>query len=146
MDFRLYYFGEIGRPGKIERFGVALAVATRDLALYRKVALQNVIFGGSSTFYRIGQAFPPVFEHASQRVLSALALGFGEGVNGATQPLLPRDSSTGLGGPREDTLALVFRAIRASCHSLSLVERQRVGARHRSLCARGRTALARPGF
>lgn len=34
IDFRLYFFGEIGRPDLIERFGVAPAGATRDLALY----------------------------------------------------------------------------------------------------------------
>lgn len=37
IDFRLYFFGEIGRPDLIERFGVAPAGATRDLALYRKL-------------------------------------------------------------------------------------------------------------
>ena len=30
IDFRLYFFGEIGRPDLIERFGVAPAGATRD--------------------------------------------------------------------------------------------------------------------
>lgn len=38
IDFRLYFFGEIGRPDLIERFGVAPAGATRDLALYRNCA------------------------------------------------------------------------------------------------------------
>ena len=33
IDFRLYFFGEIGRPDLIERFGVAPAGATRDLAM-----------------------------------------------------------------------------------------------------------------
>jgi hypothetical protein len=31
IDFRLYFFGEIGRPDLIDRFGVAPAGATRDL-------------------------------------------------------------------------------------------------------------------
>jgi hypothetical protein len=74
VDFRLYFFGEIGRPDLIERFGVAPAGATRDLALYRKlrritspsmVATRFIASGGSS----------PLFEHASLRVLSALSLG-----------------------------------------------------------------------
>ena len=82
IDFRLYFFGEIGRPDLIERFGVAPAGATRDLALYREIAPQNITFDGSNKIYRIGQAFSPLFDHASQRVLSALALGFGDGVNG----------------------------------------------------------------
>ena len=73
IDFRLYFFGEIGRPDLIERFGVAPAGATRDLALYREIAPQNITFDGSNKIYRIGQAFSPLFDHASQRVLSALS-------------------------------------------------------------------------
>jgi hypothetical protein len=132
IDFRLYFFGEIGRPDLIDRFGVAPAGATRDLALYREVAPQNITFDGSNKIYRIGQAFEPLFEHAPQRVLSALALGFGDGVNGATQPLLPCESPTALSNPRMDVLAPVCRAIHGKrpvairYHSMSSGESERV--------------------
>lgn len=132
IDFRLYFFGEIGRPDLIERFGVAPAGASRDLALYREIAPQNIIFDGSNKIYRIGQEFSPLFDHASQRVLSALALGFGDGVNGATQPLLPCESPTALNNPRMKVLAPVCRAIHAMravaiCdHSMSSGESERV--------------------
>lgn len=132
VDFRLYFFGEIGRPDLIERFGVAPAGATRDLALYREIASQNITFDGSNKIYRIGQAFFPLFDHSSQRVLSALALGFGDGVNGATQPLLPCESPTALSNPRMDVLAPVCRAIHAKrpvtirYHSMSSGESERV--------------------
>ena len=132
IDFRLYFFGEIGRPDLISRFGVAPAGATRDLAQYREIAPQNIIFDASSKIYRIGQVFSPVFNHASQRVLSALALGFGDGVNGATQPLLPCESPTALSNPRIDVLAPVCRAIYAKrpvairYHSMSSGESERV--------------------
>ena len=132
IDFRLYFFGEIGRPDLIERFGVAPAGTTRDLALYREIAPQNITFDGSNKIYRIGQAFSPLFDHASQRVLSALALGFGDGVNGATQPLLPCESPTALSNPRMDVLAPVSRAIHAKrpvairYHSMSSGESERV--------------------
>ncbi len=132
IDFRLYFFGEIGRPDLIERFGVAPAGATRDLALYREIAPQNITFDGSNKIYRIGQAFSPLFDHASQRVVSALALGFGHGVTGATQPLLPCESPTALSNPRMDVLAPVCRAIHAKrpvairYHSMSSGESERV--------------------
>ena len=132
IDFRLYFFGEIGRPDLIERFGVAPAGATRDLALYREIAPQNITIDGSNKIYRIGQAFSPLFDHASQRVLSALALGFGDGVNGATQPLLPCESPTALSNPRMDLLAPVCLAIHAKrpvairYHSMSSGESERV--------------------
>ncbi len=132
IDFRLYFFGEIGRPDLIDRFGVAPAGATRDLALYREIAPQNITFDGSNKIYRIAQAFSPLFDHATQRVLSALALGFGDGVNGATQPLLPCESPTALSNPKMDVLAPICRAIHAKrpvairYHSMSSGESERV--------------------
>ena len=113
IDFRLYFIGEIGRPDLTSRFGVAPAGATRDLALYREVAPQNIEFDGSNKIYRIGKSFVPVFEHAPQRVLSALSLGFGDGVNGDSQPLLPCESPAALSSPCMDVLAPICRAIHA---------------------------------
>ncbi len=135
IDFRIYLIGEIGRPDLANRFGVAPAGATRDLALYREIAPQNITFDGSNKIYRIGQAFSPLFDHASQRVLSALALCFGDGVNGAngaTQPLLPCESPTALSNPKMDVLAPVCRAIHAKrpvtirYYSMSSGESERV--------------------
>jgi len=132
VDFRLYFFGEIGRPDLIERFGVAPAGATRDLALYREIVPQNITFDGSHKIYRIGQAFVPLFEHATQRVLSALALGFGDGVNTGAHSLLPCESPTALSNPRMDVLAPVCRAIHVKrpvairYHSMSSGESERV--------------------
>lgn len=114
IDFRLYFLGEIGRPDLIKRFGVAPAGATRDLALYREIAPQNITFDGSNKIYRIGQEFAPLFDHAPQRVLSALALGFGDGVNGTTQPLLSCEFPTALSNPKMDVLAPICRAIHAN--------------------------------
>ena len=102
IDFRLYFFGEIGRPDLAGRFGVAPAGATRDIALYREIAPQNIEFDGSSKVYRIGKQFLPIFEHAPQRVLSSLALGFGEGLSGLSQPLLPCESPIALSSPKMD--------------------------------------------
>lgn len=132
IDFRLYFFGEIGRPDLASRFGVAPAGATRDIALYREIAPQNIEFDGSSKVYRIGKQFLPIFEHAPQRVLSSLALGFGEGVSGVSQPLLPCESPTALSNPKMDVLAPICRAIHARrpvairYHSMSSGESERV--------------------
>jgi predicted DNA-binding transcriptional regulator YafY len=113
IDFRLSFMGEIARPDLASRFGVAPAGATRDLALYREIAPQNIEFDGSHKIYRIGKTFSPIFEHATQRVLSALALGFGDGVNVESQPLLPCESPAALSSPRMDVLAPICRAIHA---------------------------------
>lgn len=132
IDFRLYFFGEIGRPDLAGRFGVAPAGATRDIALYREIAPQNIEFDGSSKVYRIGKQFLPIFEHAPQRVLSSLALGFGEGLSGLSQPLLPCESPIALSSPKMDVLAPICRAIHAKrpvairYHSMSSGESERV--------------------
>ena len=132
IDFRLYFFGEIGRPNLIERFGEAPAGATRDLAMYREIAPHNITFDGSNKIYRIGKEFAPLFEHASQRVLSSLAHGFGDGVSAMSQPLLPCESPTALSNPKMEVLAPICRAIYAKrpvslrYHSMSSGESERV--------------------
>ena len=132
IDFRLYFMGEVGRPDLANRFGIAPAAATRDLALYREVAPKNIEFDGSNKIYRIGKAFAPLFDHAPQRVLSALSLGFGDGVNGESQPMLPCESPAVLSSPRMDVLAPICRAIQARrpvairYHSMSNGESERV--------------------
>lgn len=132
IDFRLYFMGEVGRPDLASRFGVAPAGATRDLALYREVAPQNIEFDGSNKIYRIGKNFAPLFEHAPQRVLSALSLGFGDGVDGESQPLLPCESPAALSNPQMEVLAPICRAIHAKrpvairYHSVSSGESERV--------------------
>ncbi|AIS93878.1 WYL domain protein [Burkholderia thailandensis MSMB59] len=132
IDFRLYFMGEIGRPDLGGRFGVAPAGATRDLALYREIAPQNIEFDSSSKTYRIGCGFTPIFEHSPQRVLSALSLGFGDGVKGDSQPLLPCESPAVLSSPQMAVLAQVCRAIHAKrpiafrYHSMSNGESERV--------------------
>jgi hypothetical protein len=132
IDFRLYFMGEIGRPDLTNRFGVAPAGATRDLALYREIAPQNIEFDGSNKIYRIGKNFAPLFAHAPQRVLSALSLGFGDGVDSESQPMLPCESPAVLSSPRIDVLAPICRAIHAKCpvairyHSMTSGESERV--------------------
>ncbi|MDR1888086.1 MAG: WYL domain-containing protein [Zoogloeaceae bacterium] len=132
IDFRLYFLGEIGRPDLIDRFGVAPAGATRDLALYREIAPKNIEFDGSSKVYRIGKPFAPLFEHVPQRVLSSLALGFGDSLNTTPTSLLPCESPTALSNPRMDVLAPICRAIHAKrpvairYHSISSGKTQRV--------------------
>ncbi len=137
IDFRLYFFGEIGRPDLSGRFGVAPAGATRDLALYREITPQNIEFDDSNNIYRIGKDFAPLFEHALQRMLLALALRLGDGVNGESHALLPCESpavlsSPILSSPKMDVLAPICRAIHAKrpvairYHSVSSGESERV--------------------
>ena len=113
IDFRLYFFGEIGRSDLTKRFGIAPAGATRELASYRALAPQNIQFDSSSKSYRITKKFAPLFKHESQHVLSALALGFGDSIDAELHPLLPCESPAILSSPKLDVLATLCRAINA---------------------------------
>jgi hypothetical protein len=113
LEFRLYFMGEIGRPDISARFGVAPAGATRDIATYRELAPQNINFDNSSKTYRISSTFSPIFEHVPQRVLSALSLGFGDGVACEPRSLLPCEFPAILSCPRMEVLAPICRAIHA---------------------------------
>lgn len=102
------------------------------MALYREIAPHNIEFDGSNKVYRIGKVFSPIFEHAPQRVLSALSQGFGGGVDGEMKPLLPCEFPAALSNPQMEILALICRAIHSKrpvaihYHSLSSGESERV--------------------
>lgn len=111
LEFRLYFMGEIGRPDLSARFGVAPAGATRDIAMYRELAPNNIDFHSSSKTYRISNDFSPIFEHHPHRVLTTLSLGFGDGVDGEPRSLIPCEFPAILSCPRMDVLAPICRAI-----------------------------------
>lgn len=122
IDFRLYFLGEVSRSDICRRFDVAPAVATRDLARYRDIAPENIRFDGRSKVYRATEEFRPKFEHPLERALSALSLGFGDGLGGAAGGLLPCAYPTPISRPALDVLAAVSRAIRGgSVLSISYV-------------------------
>ena len=113
IDFRLYFLGEVSRADIASRFGVALAGATRDLAVYREAAPDNIVFDGSSKTYRIGPSFRPLFDHPLDRTLSALSQGFGDGLGGSKGGMVACEFPEPLNRPATGMLATVTRAIRA---------------------------------
>lgn len=113
IEFRLYFTGALGRADLINRFGIAPAAATRDLALYRELAPNNIRFDGSTKLYRFGVAFVPMFHRSSHRALIALSHGFGEGDDAEPAAPLACETPALLCPPPLDTLATVCRAIKA---------------------------------
>lgn len=111
IDFKLYFLGELRRADVVERFETGPAGATRDIALYKEIAPANLVLDSATKIYRPGPNFSPLFEHAPQRVLTALSQGFGEGIGDHLVPMVPCEFPTALSLPKMSILAPMTRAI-----------------------------------
>ena len=118
IDFRLRFLGTIGRNDLVKRFGIKEAAATRDIALYRELAPQNLIFDTRSKRYRQTETFTPLFEYPARQALTALAHGFGDDFVTRYSPHIPCEVPTQLNTPHLDILAVLSRAI----HQKKVVE------------------------
>lgn len=118
IEFRVWFHGEVARRHVLERFEVATAAGTRDMALYRELAPGNVQY--EQKLYRYLPGFKPLFHHDVDRTLAALTLGFGAGEPAATGELVSHAVPARLNQPSLETLAAVTRAIHGR-QALSLV-------------------------
>lgn len=111
IDFCLQYFGSISRQDLISKFATGLAAATRDLALYRELAPDNLQLVHPSRHYQRQAQFKALFAHNPQAILSGLAQGFGDGLS---QPLAPSQvciDAQQLIQPDTNVIAALMRAI-----------------------------------
>ncbi len=111
IDFRVYFLGELRRSDLTERFQTGPAGATRDIAMYRSLAPDNLDFDGTGKAYVLSAQFKPLFQHSPGRVLLALSEGFGDGVHSASRPLVPCEFPNSLSLPSISVLAPIARAI-----------------------------------
>lgn len=132
IELLLYFMGELRRSDIVSRFGIQSAAATRDLAIYKKLAPSNIDYNTKQKNYVLGQAFKPLFQFSSERVLSWISKSFGDGEPTQLNPWLATDIPARLTQPAIDTLSVVTRAIHQRSilaihyHSLSsgLTERE----------------------
>jgi hypothetical protein len=124
IDFRLFFLGELRRGDLMKRFGIGPAGATRDIAMYKQIARNNLDLDSSTKVYLSAPQFEPVFEHEPQRALTALSRGFGEGVE-VGDALVRCEVPFPLNQPDMVVLAAITRAIhrrkavRLTYHSVS---------------------------
>lgn len=111
LELRLYFLGEVSRQDLMTRFGIAPAAATRDFAVYRDAAPENIQFESSRKTYVIGDNFFPAFEHFPERVLPALTMGIGDGVKPIQGALITSELPVPVNRPAMSILAVVTRAI-----------------------------------
>ncbi len=112
IDFRLMFLGVMQRSDLIQQFGMKEASATRDIALYRKLADENISYNTRERRYFYCPSFVPLFDYTPERALSALASGFGDNyTRNRGKAMLPCETPTQLNKTQLETLAVLTRAI-----------------------------------
>lgn len=125
VELRVRFIGQIRRQDLVMRFGIQSAAASRDLALYKELAPGNIDYDSKAKSYVLGQRFQRVFDFPSERVLSWLTQGFGDGEPMRLKAWVASESPSQLTHPDLDVLASVTRAIHQECplsieyHSIS---------------------------
>lgn len=112
IDFRLMFLGIMQRSDLIQRFGMKEAAATRDIALYRKLAEKNIIYNTKERSYFYSAQFIPLFDYTPERALAALSSGFGDDYVGVhSKAMIPCETPAQLNITQLDTLSVLTRAI-----------------------------------
>lgn len=111
IELRLRFLGEIRRPDLMQRFGIQSAAASRDLALYKELAPDNIDYESRGKRYLLGADFVPFFPTPSSQVLSWLAEQLGDTTAPSSDALLPCLMLSRLSYPELGVLACITRAI-----------------------------------
>ncbi len=125
LELRAYFTGELRRSDIEARFGIKPAAASRDLAIYRDIAPDNLEYDSASRCYRPASGFQPIFEFNPDRVLAWLLQGFGDGLDLGLKPAAPCEGPGQLTKPDLAALGAITRsmcangAVRISYLSLS---------------------------
>lgn len=111
IDFKLRFLGLINRNDLVTRFGIKQAAATRDIALYKELAPNNLSYDTKAKTYFQADKFKPLFECSGTQALSALSQGLGDDSVCQPSSLIETDIPSALNTPNLDVLAEVTKAI-----------------------------------
>jgi predicted DNA-binding transcriptional regulator YafY len=111
IELRVRFTGEVRRQDLVGRFGIQVAAATRDLALYKDIAPHNLGYDGKSKAYVRGSWFRPVFEFSAERVLVWLSQGFGDAEPLRVRSVVASENPRAINAPDLETIATISRAI-----------------------------------
>jgi hypothetical protein len=133
IDFCLQYFGQMARADLVQHFATGLASGTRDFALYKELAPNNLILKHQTKRYYRSESFAPIFEHDPETILTSLCRGFGDGFASKIKASETCFDAIRLIHPNSDTIATLMRAIQYQqvlyCEYVSISS----GASHREL-------------
>ncbi len=75
IDFCLEFFGSVARNDITERFQMGLASSSRDFALYKELAPDNLVLKHETKRYYRTESFQPLFKHDPDNALASFASG-----------------------------------------------------------------------
>jgi hypothetical protein len=111
IDLRVRYLGGIRRTELVSRFGIQMVAATRDIALYKELASNNLAYNSREKIYERGEPFEPVFDFPVERVLTWISQGYGDVEPCRSKPLVLCEFVDIANKPNLDVLSVVTRAI-----------------------------------
>lgn len=124
IDFCLQYFGQVSRADLIQHFMTGLASGTRDFALYKALAADNLVLVHQTKQYFRTKDFKPLFTHDPETILTNLCRGFGDSIARDIKPSERCFDAVRLVHPSSDTIAALTRAIQhnqaVTCRYVSL--------------------------
>lgn len=111
LEMRAFFTGELRRTDIETRFGVKPAAVSRDLATYRELAPENIEYDQGGKCYRPTDRFSSVLGFSSDRILSWLLQGFGDGLDLRLKKAAPSEGPGNLMQPDLSILACITRAL-----------------------------------
>ncbi len=109
IEARLFFLGELRRADVAKRFSGASIQASRDLAVYKELAPENLVYDFQAKTYLPGEKFRLIFSRTPERVLYWLKSGLGDGLPHPQG--LSTETVESLSLPKLAELAVVTRAI-----------------------------------
>lgn len=111
LELRAFFTGELRRFDIEARFGIKPAASSRDLALYREIAPDNLEYDLAGRCYRPSESFAPIFEFNLDRVLAWLLQGFGDGLDLGLKQATPCEGPGQLTRPDLKVLGTITRSV-----------------------------------
>jgi hypothetical protein len=111
IEFRLQFFGALNRTDIVEQFGIKEAAASRDIALYKQLAPNNVEYDSKAKKYIKLDTFQPIFYVSARQAILMLQSCFEDKIICSSSPLILSEAAVELNYPKLDVLRAVTQAI-----------------------------------
>ena len=111
IDFLLLFRGHFTRGDLTSKFEMGMANATRDIALYKEIAGENLAFNNADKTYYQTTKFSPVFQHDARKTLVKLANDISDGFDAIGDISFPVEAPSQLNVPDIFIVARLVQAI-----------------------------------